>query len=274
MKKQHVCSAVVSLAVLFSSFSQTPASAKEKEKQAELEPVKIAIFSDPHYYAPELGTSGEAFEKYLAGDRKLLAESEAILEATLEEIMESDADVVLVSGDLTKDGEKISHEQFADFLKKVEQSGKQVYVTAGNHDIYNPHAYSFKGSETKKVDHISPKEFRSIYRSFGYGEAIAKDPESLSYVGEPAEGIRLIVMDSALYNTNLKDDYPKTGGAYSRSRMKWITEQIEEAREDGKLVLGMTHHGIVEHFSLQDQFFADYLAGHLSLSLSFRRDHG
>ncbi|WP_134686975.1 metallophosphoesterase family protein [Brevibacillus migulae] len=257
MKKGQLCAAVTLTATLLGSYTALPVQAKEQ--QAEIEPVKIAIFSDPHYYAPELGITGEAFEKYLAGDRKLLAESKAILEAALDDIMESDADVVLISGDLTKDGEKISHEQFAEQLKKVEKSGKKVYVIEGNHDIYNPHAVSFEGSKTKPVDHISPKEFKSIYKDFGYGEAIAKDPNSLSYVVEPSEGIRLIVMDSALYSTNLKDDYPKTGGAFSSSRFKWIENQIKEARSEGKLVLGMTHHGIIEHFSLQDEFFPDYV---------------
>jgi len=257
MKNGYLCAVAALTATLLGSHTALPVQAKEQH--AEIEPVKIAIFSDPHYYAPELGTSGEAFEKYLAGDRKLLAESKAILEAALDDIMESDADVVLISGDLTKDGEKISHEQFAKYLKKVEKSGKKVYVIEGNHDIYNPHAVSFEGNKTKAVEHISPKEFKSIYKDFGYGEAIAKDSNSLSYVVEPAEGIRLIVMDSSLYSTNLEDGYPKTSGAFSRSRFKWIENQIEEAQSEGKLVLGMTHHGIIEHFSLQDEFFPDYV---------------
>jgi hypothetical protein len=39
------------------------------------------VFSDPHYFDPSLGTTGAAFDAYLASDRKLIAESDAIMRA-------------------------------------------------------------------------------------------------------------------------------------------------------------------------------------------------
>ena len=44
----------------------------------------ISVISDPHYYAPSLGTEGAAFDAYLAGDRKMIAESDAILQSALD----------------------------------------------------------------------------------------------------------------------------------------------------------------------------------------------
>lgn len=90
---------------------------------------KIAVISDPHYYAPELGTTGTAFNNYLAADRKMIAESKAILESTIESIKNSDAESVLVSGDLTKDGELLSRQQFAEHMKQLEDVGKALQPT-------------------------------------------------------------------------------------------------------------------------------------------------
>ncbi|MGC5325982.1 metallophosphoesterase family protein [Brevibacillus sp. SYSU BS000544] len=236
-----------------------PPVIQAKSTKSSKEAVKIAIFSDPHYYAPELGTSGEAFEKYLAGDRKLLAESKAILESAVEAIKKSDVDLVLVSGDLTKDGEYISHKQFTEYLKQLEEAGKQVFVIDGNHDINNPHAVKFEGDQTTPVQQVTPSRFKSLYKDFGYSEAIAKDRNSLSYVVEPVEGLRILVMDSALYDTNKEDNYPKTGGAFSSKRLNWIKEQLEQAQNEDKFVIGMMHHGIVEHFSMQEELFKDYV---------------
>ena len=71
--------------------------------------IRFAVFSDPHVYDSRLGTTGAAFEQYLAEDRKMIRESEAILAATVDQLIEEDVDFVLVPGDLTKDGELDSH---------------------------------------------------------------------------------------------------------------------------------------------------------------------
>src|SRR4030042_2105908 len=64
------------------------------------------VFSDTHILSPELGT-GEALEKYLSEDRKLLRESTKIMDSLSESIKQEAGDFVIVTGDLTKDGEKV-----------------------------------------------------------------------------------------------------------------------------------------------------------------------
>ena len=44
------------------------------------------------------------------------------------------ADGLILSGDLTFNGEKKSHEELAEKFKKVEKSGAPVMVIPGNHD--------------------------------------------------------------------------------------------------------------------------------------------
>jgi 2',3'-cyclic-nucleotide 2'-phosphodiesterase (5'-nucleotidase family)/3',5'-cyclic AMP phosphodiesterase CpdA len=220
---------------------------------------KIAVFSDPHYFAPELGTNGAAFEEYIAQDRKLIAQSSAITRAAVDKIKESDVEFVLVPGDLTKDGEKLSHEQFASLLAELEAAGKKVYIINGNHDINNPHAYSYNGTNTIRVLNVNPEEFKTVYKDFGYEEAIAKDPNSLSYVAEPVPGLWIIAMDSCDYKANETIGKPVTNGGFPDQRLDWIRQQLKEAEARGKTVIGMMHHGVVEHFNGQKDLFGEYI---------------
>ena len=72
--------------------------------------LKIAVLSDLHYMDPSLlKADGSAFQLYLMQDPKLLAESGAILQQILHKLVSEKPDLVLISGDLTKDGELISH---------------------------------------------------------------------------------------------------------------------------------------------------------------------
>ena len=220
---------------------------------------KIIVFSDPHYYAPELGTTGSAFEKYLAADTKLLAESDASLRKTVDTIKASNAGIVLIPGDLTKDGEMVSHQKVASYLKELEDSGKKVYVINGNHDINNPEAYSYSGDTVTPVPSVSPADFKELYKDFGYAEALAVDPDSMSYVVEPVKGLRIIVMDSALYDNNYAKGTPVIAGALSEGRLSWILQQTAIAKAEGKTVLGMMHHGLTDHFTVQRQLFGEYV---------------
>lgn len=231
----------------------------EETQSNTTEGLKISIISDTHFYTTALGMTGSAFESYLASDSKLLIESEPILDAALKKIIESDSNVVLVTGDLTKDGERINHEMFAQKLKILEAAGKKVYVINGNHDISNAKAYQYIGDSTSRVDTTSTDAFRVIYKDYGYDEAIAKDSNTLSYVVEPVPGYRIIAIDSAIYNDDTYAPTSQTAGQITDTTMKWIKTQIKEAKDQGKEIVAMMHHGLVPHFSSQAQFYPSFL---------------
>ena len=103
--------------------------------------IKIAVISDLHVMAPELLVKeGDAFEAYLNRDRKMLRESTEILDTLASDILDLKPDLVLVTGDLTKDGERASHQIVASQLQRLVDAGIQVLVVPGNHDINNPDA--------------------------------------------------------------------------------------------------------------------------------------
>lgn len=219
--------------------------------------LKIAIISDPHYYSPSLGTTGKAFQTYLANDRKMIAESHELLTSAIAIIKNEKPNILLVSGDLTKDGEKINHQTFATFMKDIKNSGIKVFVVPGNHDVLNPQSYSYKDSTTTFIPNITAAEFAQIYSEFGYGDAVYRDPNSLSYIAEPVSGVWLFCMDACRYNENTTSAV--TGGKFSASTLSWILDKLAEAKTKNKVVLGMMHHGVLEHYTGQKTLFTDYV---------------
>jgi predicted MPP superfamily phosphohydrolase len=222
-------------------------------------PIHLAILSDIHFYAPELGTKGKVFDTSLENDRKLIAESSAILKSAINSLKKSNTDIVLISGDLTKNGEEIDHKYVAKYLMELKKAGKKVYVIDGNHDINNPSSIGYKENSTYPVNHVSPAEFKTIYNEFGYKDAIAKDPNSLSYVVEPEKGLRIIAIDSCRYNDNLKLKDSHVDGAISNKTLAWIKAQLALAKNQNARVLGMMHHGLINHFNLESMLAPEYL---------------
>jgi 3',5'-cyclic AMP phosphodiesterase CpdA len=219
---------------------------------------KFAVLSDPHVYDTSLGTTGTAFETYLASDRKMLAQSSEILENVVDNLLAvSGLDFVLVPGDLTKDGEYVCHQKFVSIMQPLIDKGVKVYVVPGNHDINNPHAVSFSGDTTTEVDSITPAGFAAMYDAFGYGDALYRDPNSLSYIADIADNVWLFAIDSCKYDNNIAS--PDTSGAITDETLDWITGKLAEAKSRGITVFGMQHHAITPHFAAQTTFFAEYV---------------
>ena len=221
---------------------------------------KIAVIADCHYYDPDLGTEGEAFETAVVRDRKMVTESEALLEATIQAILSEAVDIVLVAGDLTKDGELSSHQKVSEHFRQLEDNHVKVYVVPGNHDINNPHAMRYSGSTATPVPSVTAEQFVEIYAEFGFNEAIARDAASLTYIVEPVNGLWIFCMDCCQYSENTT--YPVTGGKFSIETLNWIKSKLSEADQKGNLVLGMMHHGLLEHFDGQKFLFTDYVIGY------------
>jgi 3',5'-cyclic AMP phosphodiesterase CpdA len=221
--------------------------------------VDFVVFSDVHLYNPSLGLEGQALDSYLLNDRKLLKESEDILKTIVEEIADEDADIVLVPGYLTKDGERVSHELAASYFAKLEDGGKRVYVVPGNHDVKNGHSFRYEGDSVERVPNVDAAEFARIYNRFGYDEALYRDPDSLSYVAEMNDGLWLLALDSCLYRENVENEEPETDGRFSPATLEWIEDILAKASGAGKAMIAMMHHGVVEHFAGQEKYYGQYV---------------
>jgi len=223
-------------------------------------PARFAVVTDLHLYdAAVLGAEGEAFAEELAGDRKMVVESAEIAGEALRMVKESGVRFLAIPGDLTWNGERTNHERVAAMLAGVERAGVQVYVVPGNHDVLNPEASGFGPEGRRSVPGVTPAEFVELYRDFGYGEALRRDPGSLSYVAEPVPGLWLLGIDACRYAENTEKDGPVTDGRLDTDRAAWVETVLADALRLGKAVTVVMHHGLVEHFPKQEKSWGEYL---------------
>jgi len=219
----------------------------------------FSVISDTHLYDASLGSSGAEFEKTMNSDRKLLLDSQDLLDYAIDQIIASQVNFVLVCGDLTKDGELINHMIVAQKLKKLSDAGIPAYVVPGNHDINNPDSVKYNGDTTEPVPSIFANDFAHIYGEFGFNDAIMRDDDSLSYVIEPVEGLWLLALDACRYRENKPGSHEIVSGKISQRTADWIASVLREAAKQNKPVMAMMHHGAVEHWNGQRKLHPDYL---------------
>jgi len=231
----------VLLAVLF-LMTLAPAGAK----------TRIMLISDPHVMGPGLLISeGEAWDNAIYYDRKLNDYSRAIYDEAIAIALREKPDLFLISGDLTKDGEWLSHQYVAAKLQELKAAGIQPFVVPGNHDLGTYNALYFDGDETYNADTINTRQFAELYSDFGYGDASERDPTTLSWCCEPIDGLVLIGIDTG-YDGGLLN------GVVSTTTLEWVCERAETATKAGKQVLVMMHHTLFPHVTNAEKLSSTY----------------
>ena len=156
-------------------------------------------------------------------------------------------DMLLITGDLTKDGEYASHEYVKNRLDELKALGIDIYVIPGNHDRGEQSgARSFDGSSYTKVPTFNNEQFKSYYADYGYNSDI-QDPNSLSYVCEPFPGLCLIGIDSGV------------DGVLSEATIDWVCQKAADARNNGLKPVAMMHHALVPHITNANAFVSTFV---------------
>ena len=242
------------------------------QAQSEGEELKICVMSDTHYYPLNYVSDCEDYTTYVNGDPKMLAESGSIFDAAVDIIEADQPDIVLISGDLTKDGERQGHLDVSAKLQQLEdETGAQVFVINGNHDVYNyTDACTFENGKKEPADTVTPDQFREIYSNFGYnGDFDAqyytppegKQAGGLSYTVTYGDYV-ILAMDSAMYSpdaTGMDTNEHITAGRLDEDLMVWAVDQIQAAEAQGKTVIGLMHHGLLPHFENEDKIVHEYV---------------
>lgn len=275
MRKQNhfrrFAAALLTIIMISTLCSPALAARDDADKGIDL---KIAVMSDTHYLSPNMIKDTSDYTDALNSDRKLLTESSEINLKLLDAVREDKPDILLISGDLTKDGELEGHKEFSARLQQVQKDvpGMKVYVINGNHDIRNENAKNFNTPDGKAVPatRTQPEDFASVY-DFVYSDSSivarytppqGKESGQLSYVAEPCKGVTLIALDTCCYsadNTSDNDNEHETRGEMSPELVAWATEQIKAAKAKGNHVIGLSHHGFVPHFSMEPDILKMYL---------------
>ena len=218
--------------------------------------------------SPELITAGNAINSADAVELKMMAQSDDIMAALTDSIISIKPTLVLLTGDLTHNGERASHERMAQHLERMAQQDIQALVIPGNHDCNNPGAKRFDGDQTLPTATVTRDEFAQIYRNYGYGKGSRRDPASLSYCCEPVKGVVVIGIDSNMDELNqLTSRGDSTNTYYNSGRIKpetlqWVIEQATNAKQQGKQVIAMMHHHLVPHFDNEERLLANYIVNH------------
>ena len=228
------------------TISEFPETSAETEAEPpipeEINGCQILIASDIHYLSRSLTDFGEGFTFHVEhGDGKLVNYIWEITDAFIEEVIEEKPDLLVLSGDLTLNGEKQSHLEFAQKLAEIEDAGIPVIVIPGNHDINNALAAQFAGAKALGTEPVTPEEFAEIYRDYGYDEAVSRDSASLSYIYQIDDYNRALMLDTCQY-----EPYNQVGGMVRDDTYDWIEEQIEDAWELGMNVIPIGHHNLLD----------------------------
>lgn len=194
----------------------------------------ITVANDLHLdledsFAESVKKKNSLSEEYFhaASGGQMVYESYAIIKAFLEKAAENESEFVILPGDITNNGLIEEHEYLAGMLREFESTtGKEVFVVPGNHDLYK----------------TTVAEFESIYAEFGYNTAVANDPDSGCYLADLKNGYMLLGIDSCT---------PKLSPqGMTEERIDWIEAQLKAAKAQGKKVIAMMHHNLVEHYIL------------------------
>ncbi len=202
-----------------------------------MKPISFYLVTDTHYLNNVLEPGGEAFEKNMVTEQYFVKESGDIISSVFDRIIQDkETDIVLLPGDLVKNGEKESHDGFIKELNRLKDNGKKIYVITAGHD-YNDSAYVLKGEGRAPVEGTDYNELCEMYRDFGYGDAIAFDEPTHSYMAEIADGVRMLAIHCDSKNQ------PK--GTMDDRLMDWVKQQLDKAKEDNCSVFAMCHYPVI-----------------------------
>lgn len=205
-------------------------------------PADLIFASDIHYMSPHLTDYGQAFNELVDnGDGKVVRYMVEIWEAFSEEVIAAHPDALILSGDLTLNGERFNHEELTARLREIEAAGIPVLAIPGNHDINNPYATKYFGKAQSFIDTVSPEEFRELYGAYGYDEAASHAPDSLSYLYILNETTWMLMLDSCIYDPENEVD-----GEIKEGTMAWIEQCLRDAYARGITVIPVAHHNLQE----------------------------
>ena len=234
--------------------------------------MKFAVLSDTHYISTEM-LPGETGGACLLRNRINKAVFKAL--AAQDEI-----DTVLITGDLTDDGDEPSHREFAELLRSLQAAGKKVYVLTATHDFHFCRSYVVKHNwpvkyrskpwnrpwfDPEKCDFkrlvadefadlpaeecvpplvrvCTAEELWAMYRPFGPDQAFSVLESAYSYCVKLEDKLWCLMLNN---NFRDVDALENMSPGYSPDCYRWIEGLKKEAAAEGAFLFACTHHPLV-----------------------------
>lgn len=223
--------------------------------------LSFAVASDLHYVEPTLEVehySDDPIFYYANRRAQMEHESGFIIDEMLRQCAENDdCEFLLIPGDLANDGKVVlqQHLDVAEKLAKFEkETGKQVYVIDGNHDV---------GYDCE----TTPEVFKEVYYEFGYNEALTVEADNCSYTANLGSKYRLIALDSC-------DPSKSTEDGLTTDKLTWVLDQADIAKEDGRYPIVMMHHNLLDHLPMQRIISRNFIVRFHYSTAELFADHG
>ena len=113
--------------------------------EGKTEEFHIMASSDLHYLSPVLMEYSGAFRSMCEVLQEPEMEKiESLMDHLFKQVLLQMPDIYLITGDLSYQGEKMSHLGLAAGLEKLVRAGIHVYVVPGNQDVENPFSMCWK----------------------------------------------------------------------------------------------------------------------------------
>lgn len=206
---------------------------------AEDEGITFMIANDIHYISPTLLGDGEFFRNpQTRADGKLVHYSPEITDAFIAEVIEKKPQALILAGDLTLNGAKISHAEFSTKLMQVKNAGIDVLVIPGNHDI-DKTAVDYSGETLKEAEASTAADFYELYDPL-LPETLSREAGTFNYIYEARDDLWVLMLDS---NTHAE--------CYvMESTVEWLEENLKKAQDAGIDVISVSHQNIYKHSDL------------------------
>ena len=204
----------------------------------EIKALDLIVITDAHYYSKKLGVDTESYNKYDAGNQKMVKDSEEVLKAAFAQIAKSDCKNVIFCGDSTCDGDFDSHKEFISLLQALKKCGKRVLAITSTHDFQdNGITHKFTGPERESTPAATREDIPEMYKNFGPDVASSVYKDGLSYFVDLDETYSIFALNS--------DRDGKGRSGYSDDMRDWITATAQKALSEGRKLLAFTHHPLI-----------------------------
>ncbi len=245
--------------------------------------MKFFVLSDTHYVSPcTLENGGKDMIK---DDRRrhLSLSTKMTLEALRQVGEDKETDTVLITGDLTNSGDRLSHEELIEVLRGLQDKGKRVFVTTATHDTQFLRGY-VKETRNREPRYkeapwrnpaFSPDDYTAAhYRKLAEDEKEFSDenitprffeacsPQQLwemyydfgrkdAFTENAESWSYCCALDDKTWVIMLNDNFRNVEATdnvsctYPPSCFQWIRGIVKKAKEQGAFVFACTHHPLL-----------------------------
>lgn len=176
----------------------------------------ILVVTDIHYISPAVHHFNKAFLSLMAKeDGKMTILSDEIMHSLVHYVIERKPDAFVVTGDLSWNGDIVSHYEIRNYLLQIQNAGIEVLVIPGNHDIGKERSKYYDPFCSELPECADKEMFASIYAPFMHQD----DPSSLSYCIEK-DGLRMVFVDV---------NGSQEPGTVSSDTLSWMDHRLSQS---------------------------------------------